>query len=67
VKRGPVPALQAERGYITAARKALGYEPQVGFADGMAELCAWIAEEAPAAEDRVAASTSELVDRGLVI
>ena len=50
-----------------ASCEALGYEPRVGFADGMAELCAWIAEEAPPAEDKVARSTSELEQRGLVI
>ena len=52
---------------ISAAREALGYEPRVRFADGMAELGAWIAEEAPPAEDRVARSTAELEERGLVI
>jgi dTDP-L-rhamnose 4-epimerase len=52
---------------ITAAREALGYRPRVEFAEGMAELCTWIAEEAPRAEDRVASSTSELEERGLVI
>jgi dTDP-L-rhamnose 4-epimerase len=52
---------------IGAAREALGYEPRVEFADGMAELCAWIAREAPPAEDRVGRSTSELEERGLVI
>src|SRR5207253_2230923 len=52
---------------ISASCEALGYEPRVGFADGMAELCAWIAEEAPPAEDKVARSTSELEQRGLVI
>jgi dTDP-L-rhamnose 4-epimerase len=52
---------------IGAARDVLGYEPRVEFEDGMAELAAWIAEEAPEAEDRVAASTAELEQRGLVI
>jgi dTDP-L-rhamnose 4-epimerase len=52
---------------ISAARDALGYAPRVAFEDGMRELCGWIAEEAPAAEDRVSASTSELEQRGLVI
>jgi dTDP-L-rhamnose 4-epimerase len=52
---------------ISAARSALGYEPRVAFADGMAELCAWISEESPDAEDRVGRSTAELEQRGLVI
>jgi dTDP-L-rhamnose 4-epimerase len=52
---------------IGAAREALGYEPTVEFANGMAELCAWIARDAPPAEDRVGRSTSELEERGLVI
>ncbi len=52
---------------ITAAREALDYEPCVAFDEGMAELCEWIAPEAPAAEDKVARSTSELERRGLVM
>jgi dTDP-L-rhamnose 4-epimerase len=52
---------------IDAARKVLGYEPQVAFEEGMTELAGWIAEEAPPAEDRIAESTSELEQRGLVI
>jgi dTDP-L-rhamnose 4-epimerase len=52
---------------ISAARAALGYEPRVTLEDGMRELCKWIAEEAPRADDRVAASTAELEERGLVI
>jgi dTDP-L-rhamnose 4-epimerase len=54
-------------GDISAARERLGYEPRVSFDDGMRELCAWLAEEAPPAEDRVDRSTSELDQRGLVI
>ncbi len=54
-------------GDISAAREALGYEPQVRFEDGMRELAAWIAEDAPPAEDRVQRSTAELEERGLVI
>jgi dTDP-L-rhamnose 4-epimerase len=52
---------------IAAAREALVYEPRVSFEDGMRELAAWIAEEAPPAEDRVQHSTAELEERGLVI
>jgi dTDP-L-rhamnose 4-epimerase len=52
---------------ISAAREALGYEPQVRFEDGMRELAQWISEEAPPAEDRVQHSTAELEERGLVI
>ncbi len=54
-------------GDIALAREVLGYEPGVAFEDGMAELGAWIAEEAPPAEDRVAQSTAELEQRGLVV
>jgi dTDP-L-rhamnose 4-epimerase len=52
---------------ISAAREALSYEPKVAFADGMVELCGWITDTRPEAEDRVARSTAELEDRGLVI
>jgi dTDP-L-rhamnose 4-epimerase len=52
---------------ISLARRVLGYEPRVEFPDGMRELAAWIAEETPAAEDRVEGSTAELAGRGLVL
>jgi dTDP-L-rhamnose 4-epimerase len=52
---------------ISLARQVLGYEPRVEFPDGIRELAAWIAEEAPAAEDRVEGSTAELAGRGLVL
>ena len=45
------------------AREALGYEPQVALADGIAELAEWLATQT--ADDRVEAAASELARRGL--
>ena len=52
---------------ISRARDLLGYEPHVTFREGMRELVGWIESEAPEAKDRVAVSTSELEDRGLIV
>jgi dTDP-L-rhamnose 4-epimerase len=48
---------------IGRARELLGYEPQVGLTEGMAELAAWL--ETQTADDRVEGATAELVARGL--
>ncbi len=48
---------------ITLARELLGFEPQVGFETGIAELAEWLSTQT--AEDRVDAATEELVARGL--
>jgi len=48
---------------ISLARELLGYEPQVGLEDGMAELAEWLATQT--AEDRVDAAQEELARRGL--
>jgi dTDP-L-rhamnose 4-epimerase len=48
---------------IECARRELGYEPEVCFADGMRELSGWLAEQT--AEDHVAEATADLVRRGL--
>jgi len=48
---------------VSLAREALGYEPQVELADGIAEVAAWL--EGQAAEDRVEAAAAELARRGL--
>jgi UDP-glucose 4-epimerase len=37
---------------ISAARQALGYEPEVGFRDGLAQTLAWFAAQAQAPADR---------------
>jgi dTDP-L-rhamnose 4-epimerase len=50
---------------IGRARRVLGYEPQVGFAEGLEELVAWL--EPQVAVDRVAEARDELVTRGLAI
>ncbi|MHB8469218.1 MAG: NAD-dependent epimerase/dehydratase family protein [Gaiellaceae bacterium] len=48
---------------ISLARTTLGFEPEVGLADGMAELAAWL--EGRAADDRVDDAARELARRGL--
>jgi dTDP-L-rhamnose 4-epimerase len=50
---------------IALARTTLGYEPQVSFEDGLAELAAWL--EGRVADDRVDAATGELARRGLTL
>jgi dTDP-L-rhamnose 4-epimerase len=52
---------------ISEARRLLGYEPQVEFADGMAELIGWTKRDAPEARDLVARAEGELRERGLVV
>jgi dTDP-L-rhamnose 4-epimerase len=49
---------------ITRARTQLGFEPQIAFADGLADFVAWLAEAS--AVDRVEEATGELLRRGLV-
>jgi dTDP-L-rhamnose 4-epimerase len=49
---------------ITQASRALGYQPQVKFADGLKELVAWLGSQS--AEDRVADAMQTLEVRGLV-
>jgi dTDP-L-rhamnose 4-epimerase len=49
---------------IAAARRGLGYEPQVTLEEGMRELAAWL--EGEASEDRTEAAEHELRQRGLV-
>jgi len=50
---------------ISAARKLLGYEPRVGFEEGLAELADWLRGQV--AVDRVEAAAGELAARGLTI
>ncbi|MBC5763339.1 NAD-dependent epimerase/dehydratase family protein [Ramlibacter albus] len=50
---------------ITKARKRLGFEPRVKLDDGMAELAAWLKDQA--AVDRVAQASAELSARGLTV
>jgi dTDP-L-rhamnose 4-epimerase len=50
---------------IGRARRVLGYEPMIGFAEGLEELVAWL--EPQVAVDRVAEARDELVARGLAI
>ncbi|MFL5309180.1 MAG: SDR family NAD(P)-dependent oxidoreductase [Myxococcales bacterium] len=48
---------------ISLARRVLGYEPQVTFEEGLAELCEWLAGQS--AHDRVAEMRAQLEARGL--
>jgi dTDP-L-rhamnose 4-epimerase len=48
---------------VSAARRELGFEPAVGFEEGMRELAGWLAGEE--AEDHVPHATAELRARGL--
>jgi dTDP-L-rhamnose 4-epimerase len=48
---------------VTRAREILGFEARVDFAQGIAELVGWLADQE--AVDRVEAATSELAARGL--
>ena len=50
-------------GDIALARRELGYEPAVGFDEGMTELAEWLAGREP--DDRVDEATAALVQRGL--
>jgi dTDP-L-rhamnose 4-epimerase len=52
-------------GDITKARHLLGFEPQVSFEDGLAELAAWL--EGQAASDRVDLACNELLEKGLLV
>lgn len=48
---------------ISLARSLLGYEPQVGLSQGLAELARWLSGQV--AEDRIEAAHAELASRGL--
>jgi dTDP-L-rhamnose 4-epimerase len=48
---------------ISKARRLLGYEPKVAFADGLRELVAWVKSQT--AVDRVEMAKAELEQRGL--
>lgn len=50
---------------ITRARQVLGYEPQVEFQTGLAELAQWL--EGQVSTDRVAEAKAELEARGLTV
>lgn len=50
---------------ISKAKNILGFEPQVSFEDGLAELAEWL--EGQTAEDKVAQMSSELAERGLTV
>lgn len=50
---------------ISKARRLLGYEPRVSFADGLRELSAWL--DGKMATDRTAAAYRELAERGLTV
>jgi dTDP-L-rhamnose 4-epimerase len=52
---------------ISAIKKELGYQPQVGFREGMRELVGWIKETSPPVEDRTEAAAGELEQHGLVL
>ncbi len=48
---------------LTKARQILGYEPRVSFEEGIVEFLDWAEDKA--CEDRLAAATAELEQRGL--
>lgn len=50
---------------ISKARQLLGFQPQVDFQDGLAELAIWL--EGQVAVDRVESAGAELAARGLTI
>jgi len=50
---------------ITLARRVLGFQPQVDFDDGLAELADWLATQS--AVDRVETMRAELAARGLAL
>lgn len=50
---------------ISHARRVLGYEPQVEFRDGLAELAQWLAEQS--VEDCTGSASEALAARGLVV
>ncbi|HET7274964.1 MAG TPA: NAD-dependent epimerase/dehydratase family protein [Longimicrobiaceae bacterium] len=51
---------------VSEAEKAIGYRPEVDFADGMEELLAWL-EEQERPEDSIGRHTAELTARGLTL
>lgn len=50
---------------IDRARRQLGFEPEVEFADGLADLAGWL--DAQVAVDRVSQARRELASRGLTL
>ena len=50
---------------VSAARRTLGYEPAVDFADGLRELADWL--KGRTADDRVDQARGQLEARGLVV
>jgi dTDP-L-rhamnose 4-epimerase len=51
---------------IARAREVLGYEPKVGFEQGMEELVGWLREQEPP-QDTVESHAAELAARGLTL
>lgn len=52
---------------ISLARKALGYEPEISFERGLAELARWLESQAGRVQDRVVEAKAELDRRGLTL
>jgi dTDP-L-rhamnose 4-epimerase len=50
---------------VSRARRELGFEPRVSFADGIREFAEWL--RGRTAADAVDAATAALTDRGLTI
>jgi dTDP-L-rhamnose 4-epimerase len=50
---------------ISLARQVLGYEPRIGFEEGLTQLTQWLASQV--AVDRVAEASAELSARGLTV
>lgn len=52
---------------VSLARRVLGYEPKVGFDEGLAELAEWLTGQVGLATDRAADAKAELEARGLTL
>lgn len=50
---------------VSRARQLLGYEPQVSFMEGLADLAGWL--EGQVADDHVSQAQAELAARGLTV
>lgn len=50
---------------VALARRVLGYEPEIAFDRGLAELASWLAAQRPI--DRVESMRAELTQRGLAL
>lgn len=52
---------------IAKAQRILGYEPWVGFREGLTELAEWLSEQEGKSADHTTRASEELATRGLVV